>query len=268
MKRTSVALLVLGSAVTLTLSLPAESRQAIRADLPYPFGGGGPPDSTAWSLLSGGPFEPIGNTGLATGVAPFEYTLASGSNIQYDQDGLPVLPYYSLQNAYYAAAVPTAADTDGSLTAPTPLAQVLYYALDSSSGLLPAGVSGGSIEIQFNYDSPPFLNVGSVGQASLTFGGATYTSNGSPQTFENNFVFSSTGAYLGSFVEDMTTNIVTLSGSNSAGNAPAGWTSSATSTPPTSAPEIDPSSATAALTLLAGGLAMLFSGRRSLKAVR
>jgi hypothetical protein len=115
-----------------------------------------------------------------------------------------------------------------------PLETVYGPALDSLGNPIPLGsASGTAWEIGFNYSSTPTTS------ASLAFGGNIYTA--SAQTLSpanlNEFVYFNGALY-----------------------APTGWTETSATV---SAPEIDPSAAIAALTLLAGCLAVLGGGRRT-----
>jgi hypothetical protein len=114
-----------------------------------------------------------------------------------------------------------------SVYAPNPL-------LDGSGNPIALPSAGGNAwEIEFNYSSTPTT------LASLAFGGNIYTA--SAQTLSpanlNEFVYYNGALY-----------------------APTGWTETSSTA---SAPEIDPSSAIAALTLFAGCLAVLGGGRRT-----
>jgi hypothetical protein len=153
------------------------------------------------------------------------------------------------------------------------LSQVLDYGLNSTSSFSPLEVWNGTVdtgttlslatgdhEVEFNYDSAR-VTTSTAGTASFTLGGVTYTSNGSfvPSTTDNDFLFDSTGKLLGGLGTDQFGDTVVLSG------VPTGWTAGGSTI---SAPEIDPSSAVAGLTLLAGALVLMRGGRRTLKVVR
>jgi hypothetical protein len=271
MKTTLAMLLTVCSLGALTGAPTAEANSSIRADLPYPFGPGGAPDDNAWSLLPGA--TTTASSGLPATFAPVSVTLASGSEILFDQAGVDVLASNSIQYDAYAAAIPTAPyDPNNPQNAPGPVTQILFYTLPDASVLAADPnlnnlvAAAGGTEIQFNYDSSQ-LNVANLGPASFTLGGTTYTSasGGSALLFgADNFVFDSAGKFLGSFVADAISGTTSLVAG--VGGAIAGWGTGSGST--MGAPEIDPSSAMAALTLLAGGLVVLSSKSRALKVIR
>jgi hypothetical protein len=88
--------------------------------------------------------------------------------------------------------------------------------------------------------------------ASLKFGGNTYT--GGCGGSSTDLLFSQSGSLVG-YVTDASNGTATIH----AGTSVPGWTESGV----VSAPEMDPSSAIAGLTLLLGGLAVLRGGRRA-----
>jgi hypothetical protein len=88
--------------------------------------------------------------------------------------------------------------------------------------------------------------------ASLKFGGNTYT--GGCGGTSTDLLFSQSGSLVG-YVTDASNGTATIH----AGTSVPGWTESGV----VSAPELDPSSAIAGLTLLMGGLAVLRGGRRA-----
>jgi hypothetical protein len=88
--------------------------------------------------------------------------------------------------------------------------------------------------------------------ASLKFGGNTYTGGCSGSSTD--LLFSQSGSLVG-YVTDASNGTATIH----AGTSVPGWTESGA----VSAPEMDPSSAMAGLTLLLGGLAVLRGGRRA-----
>jgi hypothetical protein len=286
MKTTLAMLLTVCSLGALTGAPSAEANSSIRADLPYPFGPGGSPDNNAWMQLLP-TLTPPASTGLPTTFAPVSVTLVSGSEILMDQANVDVLASNSVQYDAYAAAIPTATyDPGNPQNAPGPVTQILYYTVAGADVLtndidntmaLDSSVlaAAGGTEIEFNYDSAQ-INAANLGPASFTFGGTKYTSasGGNGLLFgADNFVFDSAGKFLGSFVADPISGTTSLvAGVN---GAIAGWTSGSstgtgtgTGTGTMGAPEIDPSSAIAALTLLAGGLVVLSSKSRALKVIR
>jgi hypothetical protein len=88
--------------------------------------------------------------------------------------------------------------------------------------------------------------------ASLKFGGNTYT--GGCGGSSTDLLFSQSGSLVG-YVTDAANGTATIH----AGTSVPGWTESGV----VSAPEMDPSTAMAGLTLLLGGLAVLRGGRRA-----
>jgi hypothetical protein len=118
------------------------------------------------------------------------------------------------------------------------------------------------IEVEFNYDTVfnPALAT-TVGTASFTMGGVTYMSTGGllPTGTDNDFLFSSTGVLKGELVTDNTGTATLVAG------VPQGWAIKSGGGTVT-APEIDPASAIAGITLFAGLLTVLRGGRRTLKA--
>jgi hypothetical protein len=120
-----------------------------------------------------------------------------------------------------------------------PTAQVVEWTLANSD-----------TEIEMNQ----WCSQGATG--SFTFGGATYTGGcGSGQATD--FLFSASKAFIG-YANDSTGTLDLTSA------VPAGWTTTGGGTGTVTAPEIDPASAFAALTLLAGTLVVL-SDRRQLR---
>jgi hypothetical protein len=108
------------------------------------------------------------------------------------------------------------------------------------------GASTSAFKVTFNYGSA----FGGAGEtASLGYGGVTYTLS--------NPGAAAAGATEFDFSGGVIANLSTL--------LKDGWTSgtgTGTGTGTTSAPEIDPASMMSALTLLAGGLAIMISGKR------
>jgi hypothetical protein len=253
--------IVLAAFCSLAYMSAAEARNAgIRADLPCPFG----PGSGAWTQTStASPY----NAGLA-GTTPV--TLlgnVAGINNQ-DELGLTIVSAVQY-DSYAAPPTPPVGGCTSTTNSPGPLAQVLDYGLDPSNfalevmtGTVDTGttlnLAAGDREVEFNYDQFN-LSASKTGTASFTLGGVTYTSNGTliPFASDNDFLFDSTGKLLGGLGTNQFGSTVVFTG------VPTGWTASSGGT--ISAPEIDPSSAIAGLTLLAGGLVVLRGGRRSLK---
>jgi hypothetical protein len=235
------------------------SGRPIRADLPCPYGGAGPVNSTLWSPIAAtSPFNPGAPTANAAAlVAGVNITTDSGSGGGLDITG-------ATQYDWYTNPIP-AASTCSNPSSPVPadpIEQVIDYNLAAGGSL---GLAAGDTEVQFNYDTS--LD-STKGVASFTMGGVTYTSTGPllPTSTDNSFLFSSTGALLGALTLDANGNTVLTTGV-----VPAGWTESSSGGGGgggVSAPEIDPSSTIAALTLLVGGLAVLRAGRRARVPVR
>ena len=101
-------------------------------------------------------------------------------------------------------------------------------------------------EVVFNYAAPAANT-----PASFTMDGITFTSNGIlPVNTANDFLFGANGLYVGAISEDgFSVNV---------GAAPVGWTMTTAS-----APELDPGSLAAAITLLLGSLAVLSAPKRT-----
>jgi hypothetical protein len=258
MKSISAAAIALFSVTCLTWAPHAEAGGAkgLRADLPCPYGGAGGPNPDLWGPTSGSsPFNP----GLVT---PNTATLVAGSTINTDQAELSISS--AVQYVYYSSPIPPASSCPGNeftLNPNGPLEQVLTYTMANNASVSQAG----DIEVEFNYNT--FFNptlATTAGTASFTMGGVTYTSTGTflPTTTDNDFLFSSTGALKGEIVTDSTGTASVVAG------LPQGWTIKSGGGGTVSAPEIDPASAVAGLTLLAGVLAVLRSGRRTLKVAR
>jgi hypothetical protein len=263
MKQLSLAVASLCSMACLIYTPRADAgNHNIRADLPCPFG----PGSGAWTQTSmPSPY----NAGLA-GTTPV--TLQGSIAGINNQDELGLVIVSAVQyDSYAAPPTPPPGGCTETTTSTGPLAQVLDYGLNSASSFAPLEVWNGTVdtgttlslaagdrELEFNYDSSR-VSLSTTGTASFTLGGVTYTSSGSfvPSGTDNDFLFDSTGKLLGGLGTDQFGSTVVFTG------VPTGWTASSGGT--ISAPEIDPSSAIAGLTLLAGGLVVLRGGRRSLK---
>jgi hypothetical protein len=235
----------------------ASTGRGIRADLPCPYGGAGGPNPDLWGLTSGSsPFNP----GLVT---PNTATLVAGSTINTDQVELAITS--AVQYVYYSSPIPPATACPGNeftLNPNGPLEQVMTYTMADNGSISQAG----DVEVEFNYNT--FFNptlATTAGTASFTMGGVTYTSTGTflPTSTDNDFLFSSTGGLKGELVTN-TSGVASLTA-----GVPQGWAIKSSGGGGTvSAPEIDPASAVAGITLLAGLLAVLRSGRRTLKVAR
>jgi hypothetical protein len=265
MKRTLTAITAICSVAALAVAHDAQAGgtgRQMRADLPCPYGGAGGPNATLWGPTTGSsPYNP--GTGSLT---PFTATLVAGSEITSDQVSLSIQS--AVQYVYYSAPIPPAGECitgdPFTLNSNGPLTQVLAYTMANNASISQAG----DIEVEFNYNtffSPALATT--AGTASFTMGGVTYSSTGGllPTNTDNDFLFSSSGALKGDIVTDTAGNASLVAG------VPAGWTITSTSGGggggggTVSAPEIDPASAAAGFTLLAGLLAVLRGGRRTLK---
>jgi hypothetical protein len=259
MKYTFAALTALVSIAALASAPNAEAGgRGLRADLPCPYGGAGDPNPNAWApVAAASPFNPGAPTAN-------EATLVggSGSLANPNQDGLDTVA--ATQYVWYTNPIPDPTTKCGSnQTAPDPIEQVINYTL---AGGLNGGLTlaSGDHEVLFNYNNAEYPSVASLtGAASFTMDGVTFTSTGPllPTSTDNDFLFDSTGKFLGALTLDLNGNAVL-----SAGAVPSGWTSS--SGGGTSAPEIDPALTISGFTLLAGSLAVMRGRRRSLKTVR
>jgi hypothetical protein len=258
MKSISVAVVALYSVACLTWAPLAEAggSHGMRADLPCPYGGAGGPNPDLWGPTSGSsPFNP----GLVT---PNTATLVAGSTITTDQAELAITS--AIQYVYYSSPIPPASSCPGNeftLNPNGPLEQVLTYTMASNASVSQAG----DVEVEFNYNtfSNPTLAT-TAGTASFTMGGVTYMSSGTllPTSTDNDFLFSSTGALKGEIVTDSSGTASVVAG------LPQGWTIKSGGGGGGTVPEIDPASAVAGFTLLAGVLAVLRGGRRTLKVAR
>jgi hypothetical protein len=259
MKSLSAAVVALCSVASLAWAPHAEAggNHSIRADLPCPYGGAGPADPNAWSATTGAsPYNP----GLLT---PNTATLVGGSNITTDQSFILGVQS-AIQYVYYSSPIDPSICASNAFGAPGPMEQVIQYTMADNTGVTQAG----DIEVAFNYDLANTSLATTAGNASFTLDGVTYKSTGTvlPTAFNDEFLFSSTGALKGELVTDTSGNVSLKAG------VPDGWTSSTGSGGggggTMTVPEIDASSAAAGLTLLAGVLMVLRGGRRSLKVSR
>jgi hypothetical protein len=257
MKFACASIAALCSLASLAYAPQAQAGHTIRADLPCPFGGGGSPGPTAaWVVASGAsPFNPGGPT---TNPATLSAVLANLPE-PTDEAGLTITA--ATQYDWYTNPIPSALSCTDMPNAPGPIEQVIDYTLAGGS----LGLAAGDTEVEFNYDGS--LN-GAKGTASFVMGGVTYTSAGTTlptgANNQNDFIFSKSGALVGALVVDPNSEIASINS-----GVPTGWTASGGGGGGTvTAPEIDPTSAIAALTLLAGGLAVLRGGRRTLLPVR
>jgi hypothetical protein len=234
----------------------AGGAHGISADLPCPYGGAGAPNADAWSpITASSPYNP----GLVT---PNAAALVSGSNITQDQVQLSIVS--AVQYVYYSSPIPPTGNCSGdpfTVNPNGPLEQIMTWTMANNASVSQAG----DVEVEFNYNT--FFNptlATTAGTASFTMGGVTYTSTGGilPTGTDNDFLFSSTGALKGEIVTDSSGTASLVAG------VPQGWAIKSGGGGTISAPEIDPASAVAGITLLAGLLAVLRSGRRTLKVAR
>jgi len=254
MKYPLLTVVALSSALCLIGANRAEAGgHGIRADLPCPFGSGGSPGpSAAWVLASGAspfnPGAPTANTATLSAVL---------SNLPGSSDEAGLIVTAATQYDWYTNPIPAVSTCTDTPNATGPIEQVINYTLAGGT----FGLAAGDTEVEFNYDAS--LN-NATGTASFVMGGVTYTSSGTTlptsTTFENDFVFNASGALVGGIVVDPISAVASFKT-----GVPTGWIASGGTV---SAPEIDPTSAIAALTLLAGGLAVLRAGRRTLLPVR
>jgi hypothetical protein len=257
---TTLAVLISLSSLTCAPLAHAGGGRTIREDLPCPYGGAGGPNTSLWGPTSTSGSGPIPyNPGVVT---PFSATLVAGSTVTSDDNTLAITA--ATQYDYYSSAIPAASDCAAdpfTLNPNGPLEQVIVYKLAAGGAL---GLAAGDTEVEFNYNtfSDPSLAT-TAGTASFTMGGITYASTGGllPTGTLNDFLFSSSGKYLGALGTDSAGNPL-LTPSSATSLAPGGWTSGGGGT--VSAPELDAASAISALTLAMGGL-MVVRGGRSLR---
>lgn len=249
MKHTYAAIAAACTVVFLTCAPRAEAGgRGTRSDLPCPYGGAGPVNPTLWSPITPTPPSPF-NPGAPTANYA---ALVAGSNITTDSGqggGLDIIG--ATQYDWYANPLPAVSTcSDPNAIIAGPIEQVIDYKLTAGGSL---NLASGDTEVQFNYD--PSVD-STKGVASFTMDGVTFTSTGPllPTGTDNTFLFSASGALLGALTLDPNSGDTILTA-----GVPSGWTESGGTV---SAPEIDPSTAIAALSLLAGGLAIL-RGRRS-----
>jgi hypothetical protein len=259
MKHTIAIVTTVCSIVSLVCSSRAEANHGARADLPCPFG----PGSGAWTqTATPSPF----NAGVSGTVPVTLVGSLTGADAIFNQDELGLEITSAVQyDSYASAPTPPLGGCTETTTSPGPLAQVMDYGLQSGTVL---GLSGGGTltlaagthEIEFNYDQATASITRfqtNPGTASFTMGGVTYTSTGTnvPYVTDNDFLFDASGKLIGSLGFNEFASVIITAG------APTGWSSSGGTV---SAPEMDPSSAAAAFSLLAGCAAVI-RGRRRLR---
>jgi hypothetical protein len=268
MKYTFTAFCALSTLICLAIT-PAAQARGVRADMGCPYAGG---VGTAWSP----PPAPIANpynSGLSTNyTATLVADVSQLSSPPSDEVGLTISAA-TQYDTYLQALEPSQCGPGGvglnEFFAPSPATQVVVYTIGDNNVLgSGAPVASGDKEIEFNYDFDSGNSTNNnavksaIGTASFTVGTITYSSIGPnlPFNTDNDFLFSASGVLLGSLIDDTNgqPELVSCKAGASISTCVPGWTSAAA---PTSAPEIDSSSMIAALTLLAGGLAVL-RGRR------
>jgi hypothetical protein len=267
MKHTVVGLVALCSVGTLAFALHAEAR-GIRADNPEtpgcqinnwstnsdPYAGQLTISPGGISVGSGGTDTLVtcmsnGDNSIVNTVNPTDLTATTDQNSFFVMNGNDGSPYPMQTNeAFGANKDPSFLATSGEL---------YQFVANSSSGVGPVDadavvwtLSNSDTEIELN----DWCTAGSSG-ASVTWGKNTFSGGCGNST--NDLLFNKAGVLIG-YVNDLAfgqgTGPLVLVNATS---LPTGWSSSAVT-----APEIDPASVIAALTLLAGGLAVL-RGRRT-----
>jgi hypothetical protein len=232
----------------------AGGAKGMRADLPCPYGGSGGINANLWSPTSGtSPYNP----GLVT---PNTATLVAGSTALGNGDQNQLAVTSAIQYVYYSSPIPDSSNCSGdpfTVNPNGPLEQVLSYTMGDT-----AVSQAGDIEVEFNYNALGVPSLATTaGTASFTVGGVTYTSTGTllPTSTDNDFLFSSTGALIGEIVTATNGSASVVAG------VPQGWSIKSGGGGTISAPEIDPRSWFAGVTLLAGLLAVMSGRRRTLR---
>jgi hypothetical protein len=233
----------------LALTSVAQGR-GMRSDAPCPYAGGANPWGIQTTDQSAVPFNPGSPT-----LNFAELTSGSGD----DNAPASLATQNGTMYNWYANPLPPATNcgtttTDGNqFIAPSPIEQVMVYTLTTSEFETLPDANGNSLnlsddtEVAFNY-----ATAAANTPASFTMDGITFTSNGIlPVNTQNDFLFGISG-YIGAISEDgFQVNV---------GAAPVGWTMTGAVT---SAPELDPDSLAAAITLLLGSLAVVRGSKRS-----
>lgn len=231
MKHASVGITVISFVVCLACSPRAQAGHGLRID-----GGNGTGCMSTWTTVSdpsgAAAFSPGGSFGSEVACAP-----NSGSAADLFPSGVSANDASTATGggALYLATGGEMFQFYPGAPSMTPSAQVVAWTLANSdteiemNGWCPGGASG-----------------------SFTWGSATY--KGGCGTAPTDFLFNNTKGFIG-YVNDTTNTLDLVSA------VPTGWTSSGGGTGTVAAPEIDSASAMAALTLLAGGIAVM-RGRR------
>lgn len=256
MKHTLAALAAIFSLACLTFAPSAKAR-SIRADSPGNVGCQLQNWSNPQTLAGPSPFTPGGVTFGASGT---DYvvtcnsnsdnsTLTSDKNSFFNVNSNVDPPYPIQPNESYGATQNTSYKATSG---------VLYQIISNGSGannntsgfmdseIVAWTLSNTDIELELNN----WCSVG-AGGASLTWGKNTFSGGCSSST--NDLLFNKSGNLIG-YVKDLGSTLTLVT----ATSLPTDWTSAGVA-----APEIDPSSTFAALTLLAGGLAVLRGSRRT-----
>ena len=232
MKYTSVAFTALFSALCLTCAPRAEAGHSIRIDEGN--GTGCMSTYTTNASNSGaGAFIPGGTYANSVACTP-----NSSSPSDLFPNGGPVNDSATVNASFTATGGEMFQYYTGAIQA-VPNAQVAVW------DLLTGPFGAQETELELNGWCP-----GGSG-ASLKFGGNTFT--GGCGGASTDLLFSHAGSLVG-YVTDASDGTATIH----SGTSVPGWTESVVS-----APELDPSSAMAGLTLLLGGLAVLRGGRRT-----
>jgi hypothetical protein len=248
MKYTLAALAAVCSIASLTFAPPAMAGRTPRIDAGYPC-------LQTWTQTSTLPaeaadFTPAGSAGQAVfGCAP------NPSDDMFETGGGPI--FNGLYNATF-----TGTNNDVNLATSGLMlqfhnpnfpnsendigSQVVIWNLGANN------ILGGTGDVEIELNSWCIGDTSAAAAGVFMWGGNTYK-GGCGSTSPNDFLFSSSGKLLG-YINDGTDGSLTRSGT-----VPSGWTVTSGST---SAPEIDPTSAVAAFTLLVGGLVVLRGGRR------
>jgi hypothetical protein len=248
MKLKTIGLTAVSSLLGIALSQSVDAR-TIRADQGQ--NGWVSPSSGCAPVVAPTSLSPGATTPSATNTASF--VDCNSAELQDDILGVNFgLVATSATEYNWYTSPPSSTNPQGP---PGPVEQILVYNLAdnpiSSNNLV--NVKSGDIEVEFNYDGNQSST--NTSMAQFTIGGYTYSAAvGSIYSGENDFLFSASGGFLGSLTTDSSDNtIISLSSTSKDG-----WTQTPSGGPGTlTAPEIDSSSATGALTLLMGLLAVM-----------
>jgi hypothetical protein len=138
MNHTIAALTAICSVVCLSSAPPAQATagRGIRADLPCPYGGAGPPNPTEWSPVTPTPSIPF-NPGAPTANSA---VLVAGSGITTDDFAVGNAITGATQYDWFTNPIndPSVQCPDPTSTAPLPVEQVIDYTLAAGNAGLPA----------------------------------------------------------------------------------------------------------------------------------